>query len=275
MKYFVCALLALSFALSSESAGAQTKLSSKSGTHKKKSHTSTKPQLSHPIAAASPKAADRPTYNLDSGSVGNYFFPANLGAKWTMRIVTQIFDNQSKLVRVDTSYSFERVVNDSNRTIQGAPVIEVESSRPYKWGDELTAATMPVTYYVDDSIAMFVINHSLTSTDNRFLLVNPLKVGNHWHDKQEDTVVSEIIALSEPVTVPYGQFANALVVRTKTHDGDLAKFFVPGVGIAKMVYRGWPERLNGVVVVTTELIALDKGDPTHSIKARFAQQNLY
>lgn len=272
MKYFVCIVLVLSFALTSGGASAQTKTSPKA-TKAHKTHLSHKTHKSPKTPATSTRVIGRPTYNLDSNSVGNYFFPANLGAKWTMRVITRILDNHSKLIRVDTSYSFERVVNDSNRTIQGAPVVEVESSAPYKWGEELTAATQPVTYYVDDSIAMFVINHSLTSTDNRFLLVNPLKVGNHWHDKQEDTVVSEIIALNEPVTVPYGTFQKSVVVRTRTRDGELSKYFVPGVGIAKMVYRGWPERLNGIVFVTTELIALEPGDSTHGIRARFAQKN--
>jgi hypothetical protein len=191
-----------------------------------------------------------------------------------MRIITQIFDTKSKLVQSDTSFSFERVVSDSNTTLRLEPVLEVESSAPFKAGGELTAQTRPVTYYLDDSVVMFVINHSLTSSENRFLLVNPLTVGNHWHDRAEDTVVSEIIALQEPVTVPYGAFQNALVVRTRTQTGDLSKYFVPGVGIAKMVYRGWPEGLNGTVVVSTELVALDKGDPTHSIRTRFAKRNL-
>jgi hypothetical protein len=276
MKYFVCLLLAFSFALCCEGASAQTKLSKalKSGavsTRKARKAHSTRSKKRK--ATSNGMVLGHPTYDLDSGSVGNYFFPANRGAKWTMRITTQIFDAHSKLVRADTSFSFERVVSDSNSTLQGAPVLECESSAPYKLGGELTARTMPVTYYVDDSIVMFVLNHSMTSSENRYLLVNPLTVHNRWHDKAEDTTVTEIIATSEPVSVPYGSFKNALVVRTHTRDGDLSKYFVPGVGIAKMVYRGGPERLNGTLVVTTELIALDRGDPAHSIRERFAKKN--
>jgi hypothetical protein len=252
------------------SAAAQTAKSRTSHTRPTKSKKPKKPA----IKLGQPTGSFHPTCNLDSGSVGFYFFPANLGAKWTMRVITQLIDNQSKVVKADTSYSFERVVSDSNTTLQGAPVLEVESSAAYKPGGELTARTQQVTYYVDDSIAMLVVNHTLVGADNRYFLVNPLVVGNHWHDNPEDTVVSQIIATNEPVSVPYGSFAKSIVVRTRLHDGELSKFFVPGVGIAKTVYRGWPERLNGILVVTTELIALDKGDPTHSIRNRFAKKSL-
>jgi hypothetical protein len=270
MKYVVFAVV-LAVALMSGSAAAQTTSPKKASSraHSTKAHKQ-KPGLK----LVQPTGVFHPTCNLDSGSVGYYFFPANLGAKWTMRIMTQIFDNHSKLVRADTSYSFERVLSDSNTTLQGAPVLECESSAPYKKGDELTTRTMPVTYYIDDSVAMLVINHSINSGENRFMLVAPLKVGTRWHDKSEDTAVSEIIAVSEPVSVPYGSFSRSIVVRTRTMDGDLSKYFVPGVGIAKMVYRGWPERLNGTVVVTTELIALDRGDTTRSIRNRFAKKSL-
>lgn len=274
MKFIVCLVVCLVAFDGGGFAAAQT--AAKKSQTSRTSQTGPKHKAKHrkAISVAKPAAVLHPTCELDSGSVGYYYFPANLGAKWTMRVITQIYDAKSQLVQTDTSFSFEHVVSDSNTTLRSEPVLEVESSAPYKAGGEFTARTMPVTYYIDDSVVMFVVNHSLTSSENRFLLVNPLTVGNHWHDRAEDTVVSEIIATHEPVTVPYGAFKNALVVRTRTQTGDLSKYFVPGVGIAKMVYRGWPERLNGTVVVTTELIALDKGDETRSIRTRFAKRNL-
>ena len=210
-----------------------------------------------------------PTCNLDSNSVGFYFFPANLGAKWTLRTVSQYLDAENKLLKSDTTYSFERVVSDSNRTLQGLPVLDVESSLPYHAGEEATAKVERAEYYIDDSVVMTVFNHSITNGQNHILIVNPLKIGASWKDMTDDTIRSRIIATDESVSVPVGDFTRSIVVQTAIGFGSLSKYFVPGMGIVKTVFRGIPPAENGAYIVTSELISLDRGNEKRSIKWRF------
>lgn len=210
-----------------------------------------------------------PTCNLDSNSVGFYFYPANLGAKWTLRTISQYLDASNKLLKSDTTFSFEQIISDSNRTMQGLPVLVCLSSIPYHAGEDSNAKVKNVEYYIDDSVVMTVFNHSITSELNHFLLVNPLHIGASWKDLVNDTIRSTIIAMKEPVSVPYGSFSNALVVNTPAGFGEMSKYFVKGVGIVKVIFRGIPPQANGTFVVTTELIALDPGNPKRSIKYRF------
>jgi len=210
-----------------------------------------------------------PTCNLDSNSVGYYFFPANLDAKWTLRTVSQYLDAENKLLKSDTTFSFERVVSDSNRTLQGLPVLVVESSLPYHAGEEAKAKVEQLEYYVDDSVVMTVVNHSISNSLNHFLLINPLRIGASWKDVTDDTVRSRIIATEEPVSVAVGDFRKSIVVRSAVGFGELSKYFVPGVGIVKTEFRGIPPAENGTFVVTSELIKLDRGNEKRSIKWRF------
>ena len=211
----------------------------------------------------------RPTCNLDSNSVGFYFYPANLGAKWTLRTISQVLDANNKILKNDTTYSVEQIISDSNRTMQGLPVLVCLSSMPYHEGQEASATLKHVEYYIDDSVIMTIFNHSITSELNHFMLVNPLKIGAWWKDVVDDTIRSTIVATKEPVSVPYGDFTNALVVSTPAGFGEMSKYFVPGVGIVKVIFRGIPPQENGTFVVTTELIALDRGNPKRNIKYRF------
>jgi hypothetical protein len=212
-----------------------------------------------------------PTCNLDSGSVGFYFFPANLGAKWTFQTVSQVFDATSKLLKSDTSYSYEKIVSDSNVTLQGNPVLRCESSKPYRLGGDSTAAKVETEYYVDDSVVMTVFNHAISNNLNHFMLVNPLRVGAWWKDTREDTLRTYVIAVNEPVSTPIGDYPQSLVVRTKTGFSELSKYFVKGVGLVKMVFRGISPRDNGSFVVTSTLVNLERGDPKRSIKYRFKE----
>lgn len=221
-----------------------------------------------PVSLVNPDVF-RPTCNLDSNSVGFYFYPANLGAKWTLRTISQILDASNKVLKTDTTFSFEQIISDSNRTIQGLPVLECLSSMPFHAGEDSTSKLNKVEYYIDDSVIMTVFNHSITSELNHFMLVNPLRRGAWWKDMTDDTIRSTIVADSEPVSVPYGNFSNALVVSTPAGFGEMSKYFVPGVGIVKVIFRGIPPEANGTFVVTTELIALDRGNPKRSIKYRF------
>lgn len=211
----------------------------------------------------------RPTCNLDSGSVGFYFFPANLGAKWAMRTTSRLLDETNKLLKADTTYSYERVISDSNRTLQGLPILTCLSSLPYHEGGRDSGKTQTVEYYVDDSSVIAVMNHSVTNGLSRILLVNPLKVGASWHDNTDDTIRSKVIAIDEPITTLLGTFPRSLVVQSRLGLGELTKYFVPGVGIVKTEFRGLTPRQNGTLVVTTELITLERGNPKRSLKFRF------
>jgi hypothetical protein len=216
-----------------------------------------------------PSNGIHPTCNLDSNSVGIYFFPPNLGAKWTLRTISQWLDINNKVLKSDTTYSFERVISDSNRTLQGFPVLRCESSLPYHFGGDDTAKKQIVEYYVDDSVVMTVFNHSMTSEMNHTMLVNPLRMGTSWKDVSDDTIRTVVIATEEPVSTPLGDFPKSLVVQSPTNFGEMSKFFVKGIGIVKVIFRGVPPQQNGTFVVTSELVALDRGDPKRSIKYRF------
>ena len=210
-----------------------------------------------------------PTCNLDSNSVGIYFFPANLGAKWTLRTISQWMDLNNTVLKSDTTYSFERVISDSNRTLQGFPVLRCESSMQYHAGGEDTAKKQIVEYYLDDSVVMTVFNHSMSSELNHTMLVNPLRMGASWKDVSDDTIRTIVIATEEPVSTPLGDFPKSLVVQSPASFGEMSKFFVKGIGIVKVIFRGVPPQQNGTFVVTSDLVALDRGDPKRSIKYRF------
>jgi hypothetical protein len=220
-----------------------------------------------------PTQAFHPTCNLDSNSVAFYFFPPNLGAKWTMRTISQILDINSNVLRADTTFSFERIISDSNRTLQGLPILQCESSMPYHAGGEDTVKRQIVEYYVDDSVVMTVFNHSSMSALNHTLLVNPLRMGNSWKDDEDDTIRTSVIATEEPVSTPLGDFSKSLVVQTPARFGEMSKYFVKGIGIVKIVFRGIRPQQDGTFVVTSELVALDRGDPKRSIKYRFQAGN--
>ncbi|MFI5202514.1 MAG: hypothetical protein ACHQNE_09025, partial [Candidatus Kapaibacterium sp.] len=229
-------------------------------------HSVSKSKKSKHGASVEKPPVFRPTCNLDSNSVGFYFYPANLGAKWTLRTISQVLDANNKLLKTDTTYSFEQIISDSNRTMQGLPVLVCISSTPYHAGEDSSAKLKKVEYYIDDSVVMTVFNHSITSGLNHFMLVNPLRIGAFWRDMADDTIRSAIVATNEPVSVPYGDFSSALVVSTPAGFGEMSKYFVLGVGIVKVIFRGIPPQANGTFVVTTELIALDRGNPKQSIK---------
>lgn len=213
-----------------------------------------------------------PTCNLDSNSVGFYFFPPNLGAEWNMQTVSQVLDMQNQLVRSDTTYSFEKVISDSNRTLQGLPVLTCESVFPYHKGGEDSAKKTIVEYYVDDSVVMTVFNHSITSELNHVLLVNPLDSGASWKDVSEDTNRTVILSTDEAVSTAMADFPHSLVIQTPAGFGMMSKYFVKGVGIVKVVFRGLGPQ-NGTFVVTSELTHLDRGDPKRNIKYRFLASN--
>ena len=100
--------------------------------------------------------------------------------------------------------------------------------------------------------------------------INPLRAGASWRENLDDTIHSWVIATEEPVTTPMGAFPKSVVVVSRIERGELSKYFVPGVGIVKYVFRGVTPKLDGNYIATTELVKLDVGDPKRSIKYRFA-----
>ncbi|MDP4199750.1 MAG: hypothetical protein Q8922_04005 [Bacteroidota bacterium] len=232
------------------------------GTHKQR-------RPAKPSVRIMPAAVFHPTCNLDSNSVGYFFFPPNLGAEWMMRTISQIMDAHSRVLKSDTTFSFERVISDSNRTLQGLPILRCSSSFPFHAGAQDSAKRKEVEYYLDDSVIVAVMNHSVSNGLSHILLVNPLRVGASWRDDADDTIRTKVISLDEPVTTSLGTFPHSLVVQSRVGFGELSKYFVKGVGIVKTVYRGLSPRENGSFVVTTELVRLDAGDPKRSIKFRF------
>lgn len=223
----------------------------------------------HIHLSKAPTSGFQPTCNLDSNSVGFYFFPPNLGAKWTLRTISQTLDLQNNIVHSDTTFSFERVISDSNHSLQGLPILKCESSLPYHAGGEDSAKVQNVEYYVDDSVVMTVFNHSISSALNHTLIVNPLRMGASWKDVADDTIRTSVIATEEPVSTPLGEFPSSLVLQSPTAFGEMSKYLVKGVGIVKIIFRGLLPKQNGTFVVTSDLISLDRGDPTRSIKYRF------
>ena len=228
-----------------------------------------KPKSTHLHIGSAKSSRFVPTCNLDSNSVGFYFYPANYGAKWTLRTISQILDASSNVLKSDTTYSFEQVVSDSNRSLQGLPVLRCISSMPYHAGHEDSVKLSSAEYYVDDSVVMTVFNHSVTSELNHVMLVNPIRLGASWKDLSNDTIWTTVTGMNDSVSVPFGRFTNALEVTTPAGFGELTKYFVPGVGIVKVMFHGIPPQQNGTFLVTSELIALDRGNPKRSIKYQF------
>src|SRR2546430_1017972 len=69
-----------------------------------------------------------------------------------------------------------------------------------------------------------------------------------------------------------GDYPKSLVVKSAVGFGELSKYFVKGVGLVKMVFRGISPQENGSFVVTSSLISLNRGDPKRSIKYRFKEE---
>jgi hypothetical protein len=201
-----------------------------------------------------------PTYNLDLGSVGYYFYPITEGSYWKMRTIKSFIDFDGKVMASDTLLSTERVLSNSEKSLQGMPLVRCESIA-HKPGQETRATREEVTYYVDDSLIMAVFNNSVSHGENRTLLTSPLKVGTVWPEKWEDSIATEILSLSEPIETPAGRFEDALVTVTRMGYGELVKYFVGEKGIVKMIFRGPAPNSRGSLVVMTDLLEVHHADP--------------
>lgn len=213
------------------------------------------------VQVAQPKGRSiKPTYNLDSGSVGYYFFPITEGSYWTTRTVKSFIDFDGKVMASDTVLSTEHVLSNAEKSLQGAPLVKCESiaRRP---GSEIPIAKEEVTYYVDDSLIMAVFNNSITNSENRTLLTSPLAAGMAWPEKWDDSIGTEILSLREPIETAVGSFEDALVTVTRLGYGELVKYFVGQKGIVKMIFRGPAPNSRGSLVVVTDLVELHRADP--------------
>jgi hypothetical protein len=212
------------------------------------------------ISIAKGNKFPKPSVTLDPGTIGNHFFPIAPGSYWRTQTVKALYDLQNKLVSADTLLAKETVLTNSAGSIQGLPLIKCESISFKPGMDEARGYREEVQYYVDDSLIMATFNNSVQHGENRALLVNPLKVGFKWAEKHGDTVMTEIVSVNEPVETVAGKWDNAVVTTTRMGYGELSKYFVPGVGIAKMVFRGPGANGQGTLVVTTDLLEVKHGN---------------
>jgi hypothetical protein len=102
---------------------------------------------------------------------------------------------------------------------------------------------------------MTVFNNSITNQENRFFLVAPITLRNAWHEKYEDTIVTAVAGFVDSVITPIGIFDSVLVTLTQQQYSDMRKYYVPGHGIVKTIFRSPGPGGNGLVIVTTEMMA--------------------
>jgi hypothetical protein len=221
-------------------------------------HKKTKPKPKSSISLGAAHSDFHPTYSLGSGSVGKYFYPQSVGSSWKLKIVQHYFDAANHILSSDSLYSQETVISNANKTFQGLPLVTC-AARSWRANDEAHADSIVDAYYVDDSLVMAVFNNSINNNQNRVLLVSPLKVGNKWLEKTEDSARTEIATMHDTVNVPYGAFGNALVTVTKLGKIEMDKYFVPSVGIVKTVMRVPGRKEGETIVVTSELLELVRG----------------
>jgi hypothetical protein len=197
-----------------------------------------------------------PTRTFAFGTAGNYFFPTHAGAHWTLRTIQTLYNDSAKIVRADTVYNRQTVVDSARFSIQGLPLVVC---RDYSYrSNAIDTLKTESYYYVDDSIAMTVFNNSIAHRQNRMFLVAPIEVGNHWHDQYDDTTVTMIVGYTDSLVTPAGRFDSVLITLTKREYSDLRKFFAPRTGIVKTVFRTVGPGGHGLVVVTMEMIEIDR-----------------
>ncbi|MEI8133899.1 MAG: hypothetical protein WCH46_02330 [bacterium] len=206
---------------------------------------------------AAPKTLLHPTFSGAAGTVKNYFFPTRIGAEWTLRTIQRLIDTSNHIVREDTIYGHSVVRDTAKYSLQGLPLLITADSSYRSTG---TGVTFESSYYVDDSIAMTVFNNSVTHGENRIFLVSPLQIRTAWHENSTDTIVTMIAGIGDSLLTPIGKFEHVLITLTQTQYSDMRKYFAPGRGIVKTVYRTIGPGGLGLVIVTCEMIAFKKPD---------------
>ena len=222
---------------------------------KKKKTKAKKKPTSKKTISISPSSRLKPTMTGTSGTVKYYFFPTDTGTWWKLRTVQLYIDQNNKVARADTLFSESLVIDNKSFSLQRLPLL-VTSDTSYK--STGVGVRSQSTYYVDDSIAMTVFNNSVTHGENRIFLVAPVKLRNAWHEKLEDTTVTAIAGFVDSVVTPIGTFDSVLVTLTQQQYADMRKYYVPGRGIVKTIFRSPGPSGRGLVIVSTEMVAFKK-----------------
>jgi hypothetical protein len=225
---------------------------SASVTHKKKKTKSKKKLTPKKTISIAPLSRLKPTMTGTPGTVKYYFFPTDTGTWWKLRTVQLYIDQNNKVARGDTLFSESLVTSNKSFSLQRLPLL-VTSDTSYK--STGVGVRSQSTYYVDDSIAMTVFNNSVTHGENRIFLVAPVKLRNAWHEKLDDTTVTAIAGFVDSVVTPIGTFDSVLVTLTQQQYTDMRKYYVPGRGIVKTVFRSPGPSGIGLVIVTMEMVA--------------------
>jgi len=202
-----------------------------------------------------PPSNFHPTTSGDPGTVKYYFFPNDTGTYWKFRTIQIVLDQQGKLLRADTVYSESRVIANDRFSLQRLPLM-VTSDTSYRVGGE--GVRSESVFYVDDSVAMTVFNNSVVGQGNSIFLVAPVKKTNAWHEKQDDTTITAVAGFVDSVVTPLGRFDSVLVTITQQEFSDMRKYYAPGHGIIKTVFRSVGPSGRGLVIVTMEMLEFKK-----------------
>jgi hypothetical protein len=193
----------------------------------------------------------KPSMSFAQGTVGNYFFPDRKGASWTLRTTQIVLNDSGKVLRRDTVFGKQTVVDTARYSLQRLPLM-LTLDEGYRPGSKDTVHSQSY-FYIDDSVAMTVFNNSVTAQQNQTFLVSPLSIGNRWHDKYGDTLTTVIAGFVDSVVTPLGRFDTALVTLTQTPMTDLRKYFARGYGIVRTIYRSPGPQGRGLIIITTEM----------------------
>lgn len=202
-----------------------------------------------------------PTRTFAPHTVGAYFFPAHVGAAWTLQTVQTVLSDSGKVLRRDTVMNREEVYDTAHFSLQGLPILDCHDFA-YRLGAKDTAKSN-ASYYVDDSIAMTVFNNSVSHQLNKMFLVAPITIGNRWHDTYGDSVTTVIAGYVDSVITPLGHFDSVLVTLTRRGYTDLRKFFAQGYGIIKSIFRSPGPGGHGIVIIETDMIECKR--PNHEL----------
>lgn len=196
----------------------------------------------------------QPTRTRAPGTVASYFWPMQTGASWLHRTVRIRMDDSAKVIATDTSFNMHRVISDTAFSLQRLPLVTCEVKGYLPGG--LDTGRGFATYYADDSVAMTVVNNSVTHRLNNIFLVSPLTEGNAWHEKYDDSAYCVISGWVDSVVTPMKRFDSVLVTVTRAGHTELVKFYAQGYGLIKSVFRSPGPGNHGLVAMVTEMMAL-------------------
>jgi hypothetical protein len=204
-----------------------------------------------------------PTRTGAPGTAMSYFWPTKVGTTWMHRTVRIRMDDTGRVVATDTSFNTHRVVSDTEFSLQRLPLVKCETEG-YRSGGSDTGRSVAF-YYVDDSIAMAVMNNSVSHRMNAVFLVSPLREGNAWHEKYDDTSYCVIGGWVDSVETPMRTFDSVLMTVTRAGYTELVKFYAQGYGLIKSVFRAPGPGSRGIVAMVTEMMALKPPDPAENL----------